>query len=142
MTDTPSGASVTATRRAALWIGAVFLLGAALGGVLGYVFAHRPVNAAGPPLSEPERRAHRVAELTRELSLAPQQAQQLDSILLEWHGDTKAIRDQSDAQLEAIRQKRRAEVRSILTPDQLPKFDEFLKRHDEERKRNPPPPNR
>jgi Spy/CpxP family protein refolding chaperone len=138
MTD----ASTTATRKAALWVGAVFLLGAALGGVLGYLFAHRPVSAANPPLSEPERRARRVAELTKELSLTSQQAQQFDAILLHWHGETKAVRDQSDAQIEAIRQKGRAEVRAILTPDQLPKFEEFLKRMDEERKRNgsqPPP---
>jgi Spy/CpxP family protein refolding chaperone len=134
--------STTATRKAALWVGAVFLLGAALGGVLGYLFAHRPVSAANPPLSEPERRARRVAELTKELSLTSQQAQQFDAILLHWHGETKAVRDQSDAQIEAIRQKGRAEVRAILTPDQLPKFEEFLKRMDEERKRNgsqPPP---
>ena len=140
MNETPVPVTRAATFRAALWIGAVFLLGAALGGVLGYVFAHRPVNAAAPPLSEPERRAHRVAELTRELSLTSQQAQQLDGILQKWHGETKAIRDQSDAQVEAIRQKRRGDVRSILTPEQLPKFEEFLKRLDEERKRNPPPP--
>ena len=139
MNETPVPVTRAATFRAALWIGAVFLLGAALGGVLGYVFAHRPVNAAAPPLSEPERRAHRVAELTSELSLTSQQAQQLDGILQKWHGENKAIRDQSDAQVEAIRQKGRAEVRSILTPDQLPKFEEFLKRLDEERKRNPPP---
>jgi len=31
----------SATRKAALWVGVVFLLGAALGGTLGYVFAHR-----------------------------------------------------------------------------------------------------
>ena len=139
MNETPVPVTRAATFRAALWIGAVFLLGAALGGVLGYVFAHRPVNAAAPPLSEPERRAHRVTELTRELSLTPQQAQQLDDILQKWHGETKSIRDQSDAQVEAIRQKGRAEVRSILTPDQLPKFEGFLKRLDEERKRNPAP---
>ena len=139
MTDSLAPTTRTATRRAALWIGAVFLLGAALGGVLGYVFAHRPVSAAAPIQSEPERRAHRVAELTRELSLTPQQAQQLDGILQKWHAETKAVRDQSDAQIEATRQKGRAEVRSILTPDQLPKFEEFLKRLDEERKRNPPP---
>ncbi|HEY4816696.1 MAG TPA: hypothetical protein VIH67_04650 [Candidatus Acidoferrum sp.] len=136
MTDTP------ATRKAALWVGAVFLLGAALGGVLGYLFAHRPVNAANPPLSEPERRAHRVEELTKELSLTPQQAQELDGILLHWHGETKAIHDQSEAQIDAIRVKGRNEVRAILTPDQKPKFEDFLKRHDEERKRNGPPPPR
>lgn len=134
--------STNATRKAALWVGAVFLLGAALGGVLGYLFAHRPVSAANPPLSEPERRAHRVQELTKELSLTPQQAQQLDSILLQRHVETKAIHDQTDAQLDAVRQKGRGQVRAILTPDQLPKFEEFLKRMDEERKRNGPPPGR
>ena len=132
----------TATRKAALWVGAVFLLGAALGGVLGYLFAHRPVSAANPPLSEPERRARRVQELSKELSLTPQQAQQFDAILMQWHAETKAIHDQTDAQLDAVRQKGRAQVRAILTPDQLPKFEDFLKRHDEERKRNGPPPPR
>ncbi len=129
-----------ATRKAALWVGAVFLLGAALGGVLGYLFAHRPVNAANPPLSEPERRAQKVQELTKDLSLTPQQAQQLDAILMQRHAETKAIHDQTDAQIDAVRQKGRAQVRAILTPDQLPKFEEFLKRMDEERKRNGPQP--
>ncbi len=131
-----------ATRKAALWVGAVFLLGAALGGVLGYLFAHRPVSAANPPLSEPERRAQRVTELTKGLSLTPEQAQRLDAILFQWHGESKAIHDQSDAQIETLRQKGRNEVRSILTPEQKPKFEEFLKRFDEERKRREPPPPR
>jgi periplasmic protein CpxP/Spy len=134
--------STTATRKAALWVGAVFLLGAALGGVLGYLFAHRPVSAANPPLSEPERRAKRVAEFTKELSLTPQQTQQLDAILMQRHAETKAIHEQTDAQIDAVRQKGRAQVRAILTPDQLPKFEDFLKRMDEERKRNGPPPGR
>ena len=131
-----------ATRKAALWVGLVFLLGAALGGVLGYLFAHRPVSAANPPLSEPERRANRVAEMTKNLSLTPQQAQQLDGILLHWLGETKAIHDQTDVQIEAIRQKGRNEVRAILTAEQKAKFEDFLKRLDEERKRNGPPPGR
>ena len=131
-----------ATRKAALWVGVVFLLGAALGGVLGYTFAHRPVNAANPPLSEPERRAQRVTELTKGLSLTPEQAQRLDAILFHWHGEAKAIHDQTDAQIEALRTKGRNEVRSILTSEQKPKFEEFLKRFDEERQRNAPPPPR
>jgi Spy/CpxP family protein refolding chaperone len=134
----------SAARKAALWVGAVFLLGAALGGVLGYIFAHHPVWAANPPISEPEpvRRAHRVEQLTRELSLTSTQSQQLDGILMQWHAETKAIRDQSDAQIEQTRQKGRNQVRGILTPDQQPKFEDFLKRTDEERKRNAPPPRR
>jgi Spy/CpxP family protein refolding chaperone len=134
MNDTP------ATRKAALWVGAVFLLGAALGGVFGYLFAHRPVNAANPPLSEPERRAQRLQQLTKDLSLTPQQAQQLDAILLQRHTETKAIHEQTDAQIDAVRQKGRAQVRAILTPEQLPKFEEFLRQMDEQRKRNGPQP--
>lgn len=128
-----------AKRKAALWVGAVFLLGALLGGVLGYLFAHRPVNAANTPLSEPERRARRVEQLTHELSLSPQQAQQLDAILLQRHTEAKAIHDQADTQMEQLREKGRGQVRAILTPEQLPKFEEFLKRMDEERKRNGAP---
>jgi Spy/CpxP family protein refolding chaperone len=131
-----------ATRKAALWVGAVFLLGAALGGVLGYLFAHRPVNAANPPLSEPERRAKKIAELKSELALTEQQSQQVDAILEHWHGETKTIRDQTEAQIEAIRQKGRNEIRAVLTPGQQPKFEELMKRYDEERRRNAPPPNR
>jgi periplasmic protein CpxP/Spy len=123
-----------ATRKAALWVGVVFVLGAALGGMLGYLTAHHSASAANPALSEPERRAHRVEELTRELLLTPTQSQQLDAILKERHAESKAIRDQSDLQINQVRQKGREQIRAILTPEQKPKFEEFLKRMDEERK--------
>lgn len=129
-----------ATRKAALWVGAVFLLGAALGVVLGYLTAHHSTSAATAPLSEQERRAHRVQEITRELSLTPAQSQQLDSILKERHAESKAIHDQTDLQIDQVRQKGRDQIRAILTAEQQPKFEEFLKRLDEERKRNPPAP--
>ena len=132
----------SAKKKAALWVGAVFLLGAALGGVLGYLFAHRPVSASNPPLSEAERHERRLNELTQLLSLTPQQRQQLDAVMKQTHGEMKAVRDQSDAQLEELRQKGRAQTRAILTPEQLPKFEGFLKRIDEQRKRNGPPPPR
>ena len=131
--------TTTAKKKAALWVGAVFLLGAALGGVLGYVFAHHSVSAANQPLSEPERRAHRVEELTRELALTPEQAKQLDAILLQRHTQAKTLHDQADGQVEQVRQNGRAEIRGLLTPEQKTKFDEFLKRTDEARKRNNSP---
>lgn len=132
MSETP------ASRKAAIWVVVVFLLGAVAGGMVGYGYAHRSVAAASAPMPEPERRAKRVEQLTRELSLTPDQAKQLDSILLQWHGNAKAIHDQSDAQIAQLRQKGRDEVRAILTPEQKPKFEEFLRKMDEERKRNVP----
>ena len=133
----------SAKQKAVVWIALVFVLGAALGGVFGYFYGHRSsVSAANPPLSEAQRRAQRVDELTHELGLTSDQRQQLDAALAQLHAAYKSIHDQSDAQMEQTRQKGRDQIRSLLTPEQKPKFEEFLKRLDEERKRNPPPPPR
>jgi hypothetical protein len=127
-----------ATRKAAIWVIVVFLLGVAGGAMLGYGYAHHSVAAAGRPLPEAERRAKRVAELTGKLSLTSDQAKQLDAILLGWHGEMKAIHEQSEAQIERLRQKGRDQIRAILTTEQKPKFEEFLHNLDEERKHNAP----
>lgn len=131
----------TAKQRAALWVALVFLLGAALGGMLGYTFAHRSVSA-NAPLSAQQKRTQKVEQLTREANLTPEQAQQLDVILTEIHVEYKALHEQNDAQIDEARQRGRNKIRAILTPEQTPKFEEFLKRLDEERKRNMPPPER
>jgi hypothetical protein len=132
MSETP------ASRRAAIWVVVVFLLGVIAGGMFGYGYAHRLVAAAGPPMPEPERRAKRVEQLTHELDLTSDQAKRLDAILLQWHGQAKAIREQSDGQMEQLRQKGRDEIRAILKPEQKPRFEEFLAKLDAERKHNAP----
>jgi hypothetical protein len=66
----------------------------------------------------------------------------VDAILLERHTEVKTIHDQSDAQIEQVRLKGRDQIRGILTPDQKPKFEDFLRRVDEERKRNASPSKR
>ncbi len=130
MSETP------ASRKAAIWVVVVFLLGAIAGGMFGYGYAHRSVAAAGAPMPEPERRAKRVEQLTQELGLTPDQAKQLDAILLQKHGEAKAIHEQSDLEIEQLRRKGRDEIRAILTPEQKPKFEEFLRKQDEARKHN------
>jgi Spy/CpxP family protein refolding chaperone len=132
MSETP------ARRKAAVWVAIVFLLGTALGGMIGYGYAHRSVAAANAPLPEPVRRAHRVEQMTQELSLTSDQAKQLDAILMQWHAEVKAMRDQSDGQIEQLRQKKRNQIRAILTPEQKPKFEEFLTKLDAERKQHHP----
>jgi Spy/CpxP family protein refolding chaperone len=125
---------MSATRKAGLWVGVIFLLGAALGGVGGYSYARHVVSAASTPLPEPVKRAQRVEQLTQLLGLTSDQSQQLDAILLQGHTEAKAIHDQTDAQIEQVRRKRRDQVRAILTPEQKPKFEEFLKNVDQQRK--------
>src|SRR5256885_3367964 len=125
----------SATRKAALWVGVVFLLGAALGGMLGYVFAHR-VIAAPPQMTDAEKRAQKVQRLTQELNLSPDQQRQLDTIMTSVQAQYKAIHQSTDPQIDQARQKGREQIRAILTPEQKPKIEEFLKRLDEEKKRN------
>ncbi len=121
MNETP------ARRKAAIWVAIVFLLGTAVGGMIGYSYAHRSVAAANAPLPEPVRRAHRVEQMTQELGLTSDQAKQLDAILMQWH-----------AEVEQLRQRGRNQIRAILTPEQKPKFEEFLTKLDAERKQHAP----
>jgi Spy/CpxP family protein refolding chaperone len=68
------------------------------------------------------------------MNLTSAQSQQVDAILLARHTDVKTIHDQTDAQIEQVRQKGREQIRAILTPEQIPKFEEFLKDLDQHRK--------
>src|ERR1700749_1884269 len=117
----------TAKQRAAVWVAVVFLLGASLGGVVGYIFAHRAVSANMlVPVSQ--RRAQKVEELTRAAHLNPDQRQQLEGILNDLHAQYKTLDDER----EDARQKSRNKIRGILTSDQVPGFEEFLRKMDEE----------
>jgi Spy/CpxP family protein refolding chaperone len=129
-------------RKAGLWVAAVFALGAALGGALGYGFGHHAVSAAIIPQSEQERRARRVEQMTKDLTLSDDQRQQLDGILSGLHSEFKALHEQNDLQIDQARKRGRNKIREILTAEQKPKFEEFIKKMDEERRRNPPPPPR
>ena len=126
-------------RRAALWVGVVFLLGALLGGVTGYLFAGHSHADTRMPLSDDERRLQKVEKLTKELSLTPDQQKQLDSVMRDAQSKFKGIREASQPQIDAIRQQAREKVRAILTPDQKPKYEDYLRKLDEERKRNGQP---
>jgi len=125
----------TIRQKATLWLAIVFLLGAALGGVLGYAFAHRSYAAGPTVLSAEERRAQKRERLTREVGLTPDQQKQVTVILDQAQVEYKAVHDVMDPQIEAIRQKNRDKIRALLTPEQKPKLEEFLRRLDDERKR-------
>ena len=125
-------------QKARLWLGLVFILGAAIGGVFGYSFAHRSYAASQAPaatLSEPERRAKRVAEMTKEVGLTPEQIAQIDQIIHQAHDEMKTIHEKSDADVDVVRQRAREQMRSLLTPDQRPKFEAMILRWNQERKK-------
>jgi Spy/CpxP family protein refolding chaperone len=124
-------------RKAGLWLALVFALGAAIGGVFGYSFAHKTLAAplATTPPPEPERRAKRVAEMTKELQLTPEQATTIDGIIHKAHEEMKGIHEKADSDLDAVRLKARDEMRQLLTPEQKPKFEVMVQKMDEERKK-------
>ena len=120
-------------QKARLWLGLVFILGAAIGGVFGYSFAHR--SYAATQLSEPERRAKRVGEMTKEVGLTPEQSTQIDQIIHQAHDEMKAIHEKSDGDVDVVRQRAREQMRNLLTPEQRPKFEAMIQRMDQERKK-------
>ena len=125
-------------QKARLWLGLVFVLGAAIGGVFGYSFAHRSYAASQAPaatLSEPERRAKRIAEMTNEVGLTPEQSTQIDQIIHQAHDEMKTIHEKSEADVDVVRQRARDEMRSLLTPEQKPKFEAMIQRWNQERKK-------
>jgi Spy/CpxP family protein refolding chaperone len=132
--------NVESQKKARLWLALVFALGAALGAVFGYAFSQRhALTLAAPPpnapLSEPERRAKRITEMTKELNLTADQSSSFDSILHQAHDQMKVIHDKSDADIDSVRMKARDQMRQLLTPDQKPKFEEMVQHMDAERKK-------
>jgi Spy/CpxP family protein refolding chaperone len=126
-----------ALRKARLWLAIVFLVGAAIGAVFGYSFGHHTVLAKTnpPPMSEPERRAKRVADMTKEVGLTPDQSQKFDDIIREAHGQIKGIRDKAESDVEVVREQARNQMRALLAPEQKAKFEALAQRNDEERKK-------
>ena len=125
-------------QKARLWLGLVFILGAAIAVVFGYSFAHRSYAATQAPtaaLSEPERRAKRLAEMTKEVGLTPEQSTQIDQIIHQTHDKLKTIHEKSDADVDSVRQRAREQMRSLLTAEQKPKFEAMIQRMDQERKK-------
>jgi esterase/lipase len=125
-------------QKASLWLAVVFLLGAALGGVLGYAFAHRSYAAEPSVLSAEARRVQRREKLNQEVGLTPDQQKHVAAILDQAQGEYKSVHTVMDPQIEAVRQKTREKIREVLTDEQKPKFAEFLRKLDDERKRNSP----
>ena len=123
-------------KKAAIWLALVFILGTATGGVFGYSLARRSYASTRTAVpSEAERRAKKIAEMTQTIGLTAEQAQKADGIIKNAQSEIRAIHDKSDADVDVVRMKNREQVRSLLTPEQLPKFQQFVQRMDEERKK-------
>jgi len=123
-------------KKAAIWLALVFILGTATGGVFGYSLARRSYAATKVVMpSEAERRAKKLADMTQTIGLTAEQAQKADGVIKNAQSEIRTIRDKSDADVDVVRMKIREQMRAFLTPEQLPKFEQYIQRMDEERKK-------
>jgi esterase/lipase len=123
-------------KKAAIWLALVFVLGTATGGVFGYSLARRSYAATKTVmLSEAERRAKKVAEMTQAIGLTDEQVQKADGLIKNAQTEIRSIHDKSDAEVDVVRMKTREQMRTFLTPEQAPKFEQYVQRLDEERRK-------
>jgi Spy/CpxP family protein refolding chaperone len=123
---------------AAVLVFVVFLLGILLGGVGDHLWDERvqgQEQLAAQPNTKPTRNQV-INDLTQRLQLTPEQQKQIIVSIDDTRAKSAALYAPLDAPREEIRQQGRAGIRAVLTPEQQLKFDDFLKRLDEQRKRD------
>jgi len=123
-------------KKAAIWLALVFILGTATGGVFGYSLARRSYAATKTVvLSEAEHRAKKIADMTENIGLTSEQAQKADGVIKNAQSEIREIHNKNDAEVDVVRMKARAQMREFLTAEQMPKFEQYMQRLDEERKK-------
>ena len=122
-------------RKATVLVILVFLLGIALGAVGMRVAEQKVWGDRRDERGRAGGSSRMVEQLTRELALTQEQQQQLNSILEETRKQYETTYTTIRPQMEQTRQEGRGRIRSMLTPEQLPKFEGYLRRIDEERKK-------
>lgn len=125
--------STKARREAAVLVVVVFLLGATLGAVGNHLWGARVL---GMRTADQPARLHGMADLAKQLQLTPEQQKQVVGITDDVRTRWKALYTPLDAEREQMRLQGRQKIRSILTPEQQPKFDAYIQRLDEQRKKD------
>lgn len=129
----------TRTRReAAILVFVVFVLGLLVGGVGNHFWGQTVWGSRQERLQHNGRpsRAKVIDDFTRELQLTPDQQNQLGTIIDKTRAEFGAQHEANRQKEEAIRQQAHAQIRAILTPEQAPKFDAFMQRLQEQRKKD------
>ena len=125
-----------ARREAAVLFFVVFLLGALFGGVGDRLWNKRVSGQPAVSSSARPTRDELIKNFSRQVELTPDQEKQLAAIMDDERAKWQALYAPLDAPREAIRQQGRERIRAMLTPEQQPRFEEFMRRVDEQRKKD------
>jgi len=74
-----------------------------------------------------------LAEFTQRLDLTPMQQEQVKSIAEETSAQWRAVYAPADRKREEIRDQSRIRLRAVMTPEQLPKFEQLMSEMDAQR---------
>jgi Spy/CpxP family protein refolding chaperone len=109
----------------------VFLLGAITGGA----FIGGALTGFNRALSHNDRNAprDRMEKMRRDLSLTDEQMKSVGAILDDTKNEYKALRQELKPRFDEPRQKARAKIRALLTPQQQQKFDAMVAERDAQR---------
>jgi|SRR5215472_12327993 len=116
---------------------AVFVLGLVAGG-LSMTLYQRITNASDTHAGRPrgaKPQDYVLEKMNNTLNLTPDQQSSIREILkgtFEQYGD---IKKDMEPRLDVVRQQGRQRIREVLRPDQLPKYEEMVRKHDSEREK-------
>jgi Spy/CpxP family protein refolding chaperone len=119
--------------KAAALVVCVFLTGAVVGGLAVHVFGDRIWSTRASSANTLVTRDELLQQLSQQLSLTPEQRSQIKGIMDQTISDWHRIYLTVNPELEQARQQGRQRIRGVLSPDQLPKFDLFIRNLDEQR---------
>jgi Spy/CpxP family protein refolding chaperone len=120
------------------WTAALFALLLFGCGVVAGALGHRYYTAtAVSAKSADDFRHHYIAEMESRLKLTPAQVTQLEAILDDTKAKFRAVRESYRPAMLKIKEEQVARVKSILTPEQIPAYDELIaererRAHDQE----------
>jgi hypothetical protein len=112
----------------------VFVLGVTFGAVGSRIWNQR-VSGERDLVNTKPTRDEVMRDLTQRLQLTSEQQERIGAAIDETRAKWQALYAPLDGEHEAIRQQGRATIRATLTPEQQLKFDEFMRRLDEQRKK-------
>lgn len=116
--------------KAGILVAAVFVLGIVLGAIGTH---YSEVGASGGSITGYPVHSEVMKRLTKQVELTADQEKQVTAIVDDIRTRMHELSQQQKPQVDAIRADGRQRIRALLTPEQLPKYEEFVKELDADR---------
>jgi Spy/CpxP family protein refolding chaperone len=108
----------------ALYLFVVFVSGSVLG-ALGYRLYSPPTTRSNAKLSPEEWRRQNIEEMRQKLNLTADQLQRVNAVYDETHSRFEAAHNTHNQVVKQIREEHVSRIRALLTPEQLPKYEQL-----------------